>query len=392
MNMCRHHHIELWNIEEHDTFQYTLKPNDFKRTQSLVRKTGIHPHIQKRAGLPFVLQWCRRNITFCSGFILFLGILALLSSYVWEISFQGQSTYTKETLHKTVTELGVTRGMKRSKLVCDDIEKSIRSIYPDISWVSAEEVGSRLVISIKEAEKTVKRISEQAASHVTAPCDGVIREISVNRGVAAVKKGENVKKGQILISGVLPITDDADVVVKKNAVAAKGDVTIQVTHTLKETISSVIKEKEYTGKRIKKYIWKTGNRTFSVKNPFKRFHNSLNYDIITTEKLDTAIQPLNFPIHMTEYEYREYRLKTVKRNREQIKKAGEQYWEQWQRKMKKEGIHIQSHSLHIEKQDEKEWRLVGTVTYTDSNMKSRAVSEAECQVERKAEEEKHEQS
>lgn len=119
-----------------------------------------------------------------------------MSSYVWEISFQGQSTYTKETLLKAVNEMGVHRGMKRSRLFCDDIEKNIRERYSDISWVSAEEKGSHLVISIKEAEKLVPRQSEQKPCHLVAARDGIVREISVNRGLAAVKKGQKVKKAR----------------------------------------------------------------------------------------------------------------------------------------------------------------------------------------------------
>lgn len=390
MNMCRHHQIELWNIQKKESFIFSIKAKEFGKTVPIVYKSGIRPHIREKKGFPFCLAWCMNNWTFCSGFLFFLALLVLLSSYVWEISFQGQSTYTKETLQKTVNEMGVSRGMKRSRLVCDDIEKNIRKIYPDISWVSAEEKGSRLVISIKEAEKTVKRTSEETPCHVIASCDGTIQKISVNRGVAMVKKGQRVKKGQILISGVLSITDDADVVVKKIAVAAKGNVQLLVSQDIKKPIKTVVKEKEYTGRRVMKYEWKVGNQSFSIKNPFKRFHNSSSYDIITTKKLDTKIQPLNFPLQMEQYEYREYRWKKVTRSRAQIKTMGEQYWQRWQQKMRKrQGVCIVNHSLRIQKDNGKDYTLVGTVTYTDENMNSCSIRKEECQVERKVEDEEH---
>ena len=156
MNMCRHHRIDLWKIQRSDKVVFCLSAGDFKKIQPLVKKTGICPHIQEKKGFPFCLWKMRTQWTFYSGFLLFLLFLSFLSSFVWEIRFQGQCTYTKETLLKTVNSLQVYRGMKRSRLVCDDIEKSLREIYPDISWVSAEEKGSRLVISIKEAEKEVE--------------------------------------------------------------------------------------------------------------------------------------------------------------------------------------------------------------------------------------------
>ena len=149
MNMCRHHNIDLWQVEKEERICFSLYVKDFKQTKSLVKKTKIRPHIEKKAGIPFLWQWLIENWTFSSGFLFFLILLAVMSSFVWEISFQGQSTYTKETLLKAVNEMGVHRGMKRSRLFCDDIEKSIRERYSDISWVSAEEKGSHLVISIK---------------------------------------------------------------------------------------------------------------------------------------------------------------------------------------------------------------------------------------------------
>ena len=78
----------------------------------------------------------------------------------------------------------IHRGMKRSRLVCDDIEKNIREIYPDISWVSAEEKGSLLVISIREAEKKIEREKGGRPCHLVADYDGVVKKISVNRGIA----------------------------------------------------------------------------------------------------------------------------------------------------------------------------------------------------------------
>ena len=103
--------------------------------------------------------------------------------------------------------------MKRNRLHCDVIEKSIRQKHPDISWVSAEEKGSLLVISIKEANPEAGRERAGRICHLVAEKSGIVKKIVVNRGVACVKPGQKVKKGQILISGIVPVTGDDETVV-----------------------------------------------------------------------------------------------------------------------------------------------------------------------------------
>ena len=384
MNMCRHHGIDLWQVEKGEVFSFSMYGKDYKKIKSIVKKTGIRPHIEKKMGMPFLWHWLIKNWTFSSGFLFFLILLAGMSSYVWEISFQGQSTYTKETLLKTVNEMGVHRGMRRSGLFCDDIEKSIRERYPDISWVSAEEKGSRLVISIKEAEKLVPRQSEEQPCHLIAAEAGVVGEITVNRGVAAVKKGQKVKKGQILIRGIIPITDDSDQVVEKTPVAAKGQVSIYIEKPIRERVATKKKVKQYTGREIVVYDWQMGGESISLKNPFKRFNNLYKYDIIGTKTFDHSLQPFSFRVALDEYRCREYEWKTIQLTEKQLQQEGKELYERLQRNIVSEGHKIVSHSARMKKIDASAWELTGNIRYLCQDTKKKYIQEKEWQVKGKA--------
>lgn len=386
MNMCRHHGIDLWQVEKGEKFSFSLYVKDYKQIRTIVKKTGIRPHIEKKTGVPFLWHWLIENWTFSSGFLFFLILLAIMSSYVWEISFQGQSTYTKETLLKTVNEMGVHRGMKRSRLFCDDIEKNIRERYSDISWVSAEEKGSRLVISLKEAEKLVPRQSEEMPCHLVATEEGVVKEIAVNRGVAVVKKGQKVKKGQILIEGIVPITDDGDQVIEKIPVAAKGTVKIYVEQNISEKVSVKKKVKQYTGKTIYLYDWQAGGESISLKNPFKRFNNSYKYDIIGTKKLNYKLQPFSFAVAMDQYECREYEWKTISLNEKQLEEEGRERYERRKREIESAGHTLLSHTAQMKKLNVSTWELSGRLGYLCEDTRKKYIQEKEWQVERKAEE------
>lgn len=392
MNMCRHHRIDLWKIKRSDKVVFSLSAGDFKKIQPLVRKTGICPHIREKRGFPFCLWKIRTQWTFYSGFLLFLLFLSFLSSFVWEITFQGQCTYTKETLLKTVNSLQVYRGMKRSRLVCDDIEKSLREIYPDISWVSAEEKGSRLVISIKEAEKEVEREKEGRPCHLTAAYDGVVKSISVNRGTAAVKPGQKVKKGQILISGILPITGDDDTVVEKVPVVAKGDVELYVEQEIKEEIPQRVKEKKYTGRTLTKYEYQVGDKSICIKNPMKQFHKSCKYDIITTVFQEKKFQPFAIVLQKRIYQYREYQWTTKKRSKKEIQQVGDAAYQSLKRELQEAGYPIMSHTAKIRNIDSATWMLEGRLGFLCQKCTKKYIAESEWQVEEKTEGEENGES
>ena len=385
MNMCRYHGIELWDIERKECFRFSIYVKDYKTIKSIVKKTGVRPHIICRKGWPFVSSWIVNNWTFSTGFLMFLILLGWMSSYVWEISFQGQSTYTKETLQKAVNEMGVHKGMKRSRLYCDEIEKSLRQRYSDISWVSAEEKGSRLVISIKEAEKMIPRQSEEMPCHRIAQESGVVQAISVNRGIAKVKKGQRVKKGQILISGIIPITDDGDQVVEKIPVAAKGDVTISVENSIDERINAKKRVKQYTGKQLRVYEWQVNGESIYVKNPFRRFDNSCNYDIIVTKKLDYEIQPFGLHLTMDEYQYREYVWKTILLNSKQLKKEGKMRIERQKRELQSKNYTILAQFVTIKKESTSLWKMNGSIKYLCKDTDKRYIRKKEWKVKRKEE-------
>ena len=382
MNMCRHHRINLWKIQREEEVCFSLAAKDFKKIQPLVRKTGICPHIKQKKGFPFFLWQMKTNWTFYSGCLLFLVLLSVLSSFVWEIQFRGQCTYTKETLLKTVNSMQIHRGMKRSHLVCDDIEKNIREIYPDISWVSAEEKGSLLVISIREAEKKIEREKGGRPCHLVADYDGVVKKISVNRGIALVKPGQRVKKGQVLISGILPITGDDDTVVEKIPVVAKGKVELFVEQDITKEISVETQEKKYTGRILKKYEYQLGNQSICIKNPIKRFNKSCKYDIITTVFAEKKFYPFHFSVGKRTYQYREYRWSTKKRSKTEIRQVGEKIYQRYLRKLKEAEFNVVTHTAKIRNSAPGIWKLEGHIGFLCPKCTKKYISESEWQVEK----------
>ena len=380
MNMCRHHNIQMWNIRREEAVYFHIYAGEYKKLVPLAGKTRVRPHLLRKKGLPFLWIGMKRNWTFYSGFLLFLALLQFLSSFVWEITYNGQSAYSRETLEKTVEEMQVYPGMKRSRLDCDAIEKKLREIYPDISWVSAEEMGSVLKISIKEGKKTVVHEKEAAPEHLTARYDGVVQDIMVNRGTARVKRGQRVKKGAVLISGVVPVTDDSDQVTEKMTVAAKGEVTLLVEKEFSEEIPLSYQKKEYTGRRLYRYELEVGGRSFSIKNPLKQLDKSCKYDIISTVCADRVIHPLSVPVRAVRREYREYRLRKAVYTGEQLKETAMRRYQKMLASRTRDKMELVAHSAALCRKDKDTWLLRGKISFLCRSMGTRPVTKKESEV------------
>ncbi len=391
LNICRHHNIEMHHIRQDSALFFTMSASDYVRLVPLAYKTSVVPHIEKRSGFPFWVRHVMREWTFYSGFLLFLVSLEVMSSFVWQISFSGQKTFTKETLARDMETLNVHTGMRRKNLDCDAIEKSIRQFHPQISWVSAEEVGSLLKVSVKEGQNFEEK-EEEKPCHLTARYGGVVQSVTVNRGTAAVKPGDTVKKGDILISGIVPVTDDSDEVAEKWPVAARGEVVIKAEQTFSEKIPLVYKRKVKTGRILTRWKIQAGDSRFSLKNPFKQLDNSSRYDIITGVCCDRKVYPLPVSLKIQKKSFVEYNWKDAEYSREELKQEGYRRYNRLLYQLSRDNLEVLERSAVLKQQDEKNWLLEGKVSFLCREADSKPVAEKETKVKKRGNEAENDES
>ena len=108
----------------------------------------------------------------------------------------------------------------------EKIEKQIRKHYDGIGWVSVNKKGSRLLVNVREMTKD-KIITKKKPADLVASDDGKVISIVTSAGTAKVRKGKKVKKGKVLISGIVPVVGDNDEVIRKLKVRADGIVLLK---------------------------------------------------------------------------------------------------------------------------------------------------------------------
>lgn len=361
MNLCRHHEIELWQVKERENqavfFMYAA---EYRRLKPLARKTKTVPHIQKKCGFPFICLKAGRDWTFTWGVALFFGILYVLSLFIWNIEFYGQQTYTKEGLGAEIEEMGVYRGMARKHLQCDKIEQNLRLLHPDLSWVSAEEKGCVLQIQVKEGKMRKEEKETKEAFSLTAPCSGKIDAIVTRCGTPVCKKGDVVKKGQVLIRGSYDIVGDDEQVIRRQGVAADGE--IRLLHTVKweETLQKEYIEKQMTGKKRNIYTIQYNDSRISLKNPLKWFNNSGNYDIINYVCFEERFIPLQIQVKIMRRQFLDYQKVKKQYTKEQAVEYMQKRLAGRIELLEKEGYEVLQHTEKMD-QGSGEYTMTGVI-------------------------------
>ena len=269
LNMCTVHEIELWEvINSGQTYQFFMTVSGFRKIKPLVRKSKVRLRILKKFGLPFFLYRNKRRKFYAAGLFGFFLILYSLSLFIWDIEFDGNRMYTYDTLLKYCESEQIHYGMQKSKIDCDGLEESLRTAFPEITWVSARVSGTRLLVKIKENEVLSEiPAKDETPCDIVAEKDGIITSMIVRTGVPMVAVGDTVTKGQVLVSGTLPIIGDSEEIMNTHYVHSDADIRARTEYHYTRQIPMYRKIDVETGKVRKGYYIKAFDYSFLLMRP-----------------------------------------------------------------------------------------------------------------------------
>lgn len=287
INACRYRHIDIWDLKRvHGAYEMNLTIEGFRRLKEITRKTDTKVCIIRRSGLPFLLYKYQKRYILRCGLLICICLILLMTRFIWSIDIRGNLFYTDQTLIKFLAEKNIKSGMRKRTVDCTGIVHDLRKEYDRIIWVSAYVQGCRLIIQVKENEDGSADDTNQTAdisfkevntgTDIIADHDCRITDIVTRAGVALVKKNMQVKKGEVLVSGQIPLYNDAKEVTAYTPCMSDADIvgeysisyqdSIPDKKTLKKYYRSryhFIQKKEY-GIQLKNYCVSIG----TVKNTY----------------------------------------------------------------------------------------------------------------------------
>ncbi|MCI6921056.1 MAG: sporulation protein YqfD [Lachnospiraceae bacterium] len=361
INLCSNHQIFLWDIQIHEAY-YTMKIglSDFYRIKGFTRKTGTKVVVTERFGLPFLSVGMKKRKVFLAGIVISLGFWLLMSAHIWTIQLTGNYYITEDVFMDFLTENGIVHGMKKSKVPVEDLEKAIRNEFPIVTWTSVKVDGSKLLIQIKENEllKEEDQTKEQVKAtekgfDLVAQTDGTIVSIVTRSGVPLVQEGQEVKKGDILVQGAIPILSEDGTVRRYEFCEADADIMLECRKTYVEEVPLFYREKNYSGREKKRSFVEIGAHRirFSIfGTPYEE------YDQLEQKKEVILFHTFHLPIYYGNETIREYTGSEKNYTKDEIKEIFAHKILKIIQTLEEKGVQITGKNVTMKK-NEKKWKM-----------------------------------
>lgn len=358
VNLCRNNNLKIWKLyNDENTIIMNCDKNDFKKMKPLRKKCHGTLRIKKRVGLYFRAIRQKTHTCFLIGILLFLIMGKLLSLFIWNISFDGNYSYTNVELMRFLNSNKINNGLLKSDIDCDRIEYLLRTNYSDITWVSAEIKGTKLIIHIKENFDGYIAKNETKSYDIVSGIHGVITSIITRSGVPKVKAGDEITEGQLLVSGILDTYGDNETFISRRFVPADADIFADVVLEYKDEFELLHQNKKYTGEKNNIYTINILGKKIYLSLFQKKFKLS---DVITTDKQLSITDNYYLPLSAGKITVREYITEEAVYTEEEALSIAEKNLEIFIKNLQEKGIQIIEKNVTISC-DEKFCRASGTI-------------------------------
>lgn len=257
----------------------------------------------KSGGLPRWIFGLRGRFGLLGGLLLAVFLLLLSRQVVWNIRIEGNERLTDERILCLLAENGVEVGCPLRTIRTDTVEGRILLDEPDISWIALNVRGTTVRVEVRETERG--REDDGGAANLVASFDGQIELIEAYDGNVVVKKGDIVRRGELLVSGVY----DSPAGGRLRVTRASGAIYARTIHDFSVRIPLTYEKKVYTGR-----VWSQKKIKFFAKE-IKVFANTgkatPTCDIIYMENLLDFFGGEPLPVGILTEKHREYTLETA---------------------------------------------------------------------------------
>lgn len=365
MNLCSNHDIFLWDIRNcGDYYTMCITVRGFKRLKTIVKKTGTRVAIQKRCGLPFFVPKIKRRKIFLLGLIGSFVFWMWMSTFIWAIDLTGNYTISNDVFMDFLKEDNVYVGMKIKDVDIEGLEKKIRQDFNIVTWTSARIDGTRLSVQIKENEVDIGSPDKEKqtedivpdndyGSDLVAENDGIIVNMVTRRGVPQFALGAQVKKGDVLVAGSVPVYNEDATVKKYQYYEADADVYISRTLNSKEELPLTYEEKVYTGEDKKEYFIAVLEKEMVFRIGKVKYEK---YDKVTDSKQVKLLDDFYLPVHFGSSINREYVLKDNTYTKEEVKTLFSEKLNKFVASLEEKGVQIIKKNVTISKKNKK-WQM-----------------------------------
>lgn len=242
---CARAGVYLWDIVPGKNAGASVAARKYKKLRRIARKSGCRLRVRGKKGLPFALRRTRAHPGLWAGGAAFLAIVYLLSLRVWCVRVTGDCPCPPGQLESALAAEGVSRGVWKSTIEPKTVADRVMLRFPDIRWMSVNLRGSAAEISVQKKVRKPKIAELSNICNIKASATGQILSMKVFAGAPAVKKGDAVVEGQLLVSAVVE-----DQLGGSTLTHASAEVIAETSRTLNISVALSQKKSVPTGRAV----------------------------------------------------------------------------------------------------------------------------------------------
>ena len=334
---------------------FSVDRRDWRRLRAACADLGAEAHIERVAGVPFLLGRLRRRYALLAGLAACVLLVALSSCFIWDFQVEGNGDVPREKILRVLAKNGVRRGTFAYSIRQHDLCNRALPELPELAWLTVNTRGCRATVVVRQRVPKPEIANESAPTNVIATRDALVTAVRALDGEAKVLPGTMVRKGQLLISGVVDTDGVERPVVGTRWLAGKGTVEGRTWYELSTKIPLSFASKQPTGEESRSFavLWGEKRAKLSIKGTGNL---STECDKIISRKQWTLPGGLVLPVTWVTETRIPYETVHMERSRESARELGSAALERYLASQLGEGGEIVS--TRVADAEQGDWLLV----------------------------------
>lgn len=204
LNIAAENNVSVFDVRRvsYTVLRAIVSPRGLRKLQHVVpEKYTITA--QKSAGLTVGMRWLTGRKALLIGLVLVVLAALAASLFVWQVRVTGLEYWEARELLPELEQLGIYQGAFKGNIDTKKAETKLIIAHDEFAWVNVRLTGVVALVEVVPAEPEPEMVDDSRPCNIVAEKDAMIESVTALKGRAAVQKGDTVRAGDVLISGLI---------------------------------------------------------------------------------------------------------------------------------------------------------------------------------------------
>ncbi len=177
----------------------TIDAKDSDKFIALLGNCWYNKSVKEKGVLSF-FKYCLKKTGVLLGVAFFVLGSFIANGFILGVKIKGDGDFFKKDVFSVLEKNGVKKYTRFSSVDLKALSDALYDENPLICYASAQKNGNYLVFTVHKANSSPAKIDVDV-KEIASDVDGVVYSTEVLRGTALKNVGDQVKKGEVLVSG-----------------------------------------------------------------------------------------------------------------------------------------------------------------------------------------------